>query len=134
MRKLSDLGIDTATGLSYCQNDLDIYKNIISEYVKEMPERSGHLRDCFDAEDWKNYCVYVHSLKSTSKMIGEKNLFDKALKLEEAASKEDADFIKENHTDALEEYINLVNKMADVLGIDLSENDKDEDIMEFLPE
>ncbi|MBR4412523.1 MAG: response regulator, partial [Lachnospiraceae bacterium] len=132
--KLKDLGIDTDKGLSYCQNDSAMYKNIVSEYVKEMPERSGLLKEYFEASDWNNYCVYVHSLKSTSKMIGALSLSDKALKLEEAANKEDADFIKENHAEILDIYINLANKMADILGIDLSKNDKEDDIMEFLPE
>ena len=111
-----------------------MYKNVVSEYIKEMPERSNHLKECFETADWKNYCIFIHSLKSTSKMIGEMNLFDKAAKLEEAANKEDADFIKENHAEAIEEYKDLATKMADVLGIDLSENDKENDIMEFLPE
>ena len=134
IEKFKALGIDTDKGLSYCQGDSDMYENIVSEYVKEMPERSGHLKECFETSDWNNYCVYIHSLKSTSKMIGALSLSDKALKLEEAANKEDADFIKENHAEALDIYINLANKMADILGIDLSKNDKEDDIMEFLPE
>ena len=99
-----------------------------------MPERSGRLKECLETSDWKNYCVYVHSLKSTSKMIGASELSEKALKLEEAANREDVDFIKENHAEVINEYTDLATKMADILGIDLSEKDKEDDIMEFLPE
>ena len=111
-----------------------MYKNVLSEYVKEMSERTDKLETCLENSDWKNYAVYVHSLKSTSKMIGASNLSEKALKLEEAANREDADFIKENHAEVSDGYKDLATKMADILGIDLSEKDKDDDIMEFLPE
>ena len=107
--------------------------NVLLEYIKEMPERTDKLKNCFENSDWKNYAVYVHSLKSTSKMIGATNLSEKALKLEEAANREDSDFIKENHADAEDEYKDLASKMADIFGIDLSANDT-EDIMEFLPQ
>ncbi|MBQ2183389.1 MAG: response regulator, partial [Lachnospiraceae bacterium] len=131
--RIKALGIDTDTGLSFCRNDADMYKNVLLEYIKEMPERTDKLKNCFENSDWKNYAVYVHSLKSTSKMIGATNLSEKALKLEEAANREDSDFIKENHADASDGYRNLASKMADIFGIDLSANDT-EDIMEFLPQ
>ena len=131
--RIKALGIDTDTGLSFCRNDADMYKNVLLEYIKEMPERTDKLKNCFENSDWKNYAVYVHSLKSTSKMIGATNLSEKALKLEEAANREDSDFIKENHADAEDEYKDLASKMADIFGIDLSANDT-EDIMEFLPQ
>ena len=131
--RIKAFGIDTDTGLSFCRNDADMYKNVLLEYIKEMPERTDKLKNCFENSDWKNYAVYVHSLKSTSKMIGATNLSEKALKLEEAANREDSDFIKENHADAEDEYKDLASKMADIFGIDLSANDT-EDIMEFLPQ
>ena len=134
MIKIKELGVDTNTALTFCQNDADMYKNVLSEYVKEMPERTDKLNSCLENSDWKNYAVYVHSLKSTSKMIGASELSEKALKLEEAANREDADFIKENHAEVSDGYKDLATKMADILGIDLSEKDKDDDIMEFLPE
>ena len=98
-----------------------------------MPERTDKLEKSLADSDWKNYAVYIHSLKSTSKMIGAAELSSKAARLEEAANGEDADFIKENHAEAADAYKDLALKMADILGIDLSENDN-EDIMEFLPQ
>ena len=133
IEEIKALGIDTDTGLAFCQNDADMYKNVLLEYIKEMPERTDKLKNCVENSDWKNYAVYVHSLKSTSKMIGASNLSEMALKLEEAANREDSDFIKENHADASDGYRNLASKMADIFGIDLSDNNN-EDIMEFLPQ
>ena len=54
--------------------------------------------------DWKEYGIYVHALKSTSKMIGAMELSELALRLEEAAKNNDVELIKGKHELMMKRY------------------------------
>ena len=137
IEKFTEAGVDTEAGLRYSQNDVEMYVSVVSEYVKEYNEKRSNLQKALDEENWKNYAVFVHSLKSTSKMIGVTNIFEEAAEFEKAANEEDDDFIRNGHDDLMEKYERKVRKLADILGIDISEAkdaSEDEEIFEFLPQ
>jgi CheY-like chemotaxis protein len=139
LEQLAALDIDTQTGLRYCQNDEDFYRQILLNYVENGP---GKLKDAdrFCAErDFSNYEIVVHSLKSTSRMIGAAKLSDLAKALEDAAKDEDHEFIRTHHETAMAEYKRLVDGITKACGksaeTEASEGDEDaEVILEFLPE
>lgn len=87
-------GVDPSEGLQYTNNDESFYRSLLIEYAVSYPEKTEKIKESFSAENWKEYGVYVHALKSTSKMIGAMELSDLAAKLEEAAAKSDTDTIK----------------------------------------
>ena len=87
-------GVDPSEGLQYTNNDETFYRTLLNEYAVSYPEKSEKIKESFSAENWKEYGVYVHALKSTSKMIGAMELSELAAKLEEAAAKSDTDTIK----------------------------------------
>ena len=69
----------------------------------------------YTKEDYPNYTIFVHALKSTAKMIGALQLSDMAKKMEQAGKDGDIDYIK-NHYDALiEEYEKVVAEIKDYL-------------------
>ena len=65
---LRDAGIEPRVGLPYCQNDEEFYRSLLAEYAHVKDEKSEMIRKSFDEEDWHNYAIYVHALKSTSKL------------------------------------------------------------------
>lgn len=87
-------GVDPSEGLQYTNNDESFYRSLLIEYAVSYPEKTEKIKESFSAENWKEYGVYVHALKSTSKMIGAMELSELAAKLEEAAAKSDTDTIK----------------------------------------
>ncbi len=97
-------GIDPATGLRYCQNDDGFYRSILKDYAKSADEKARSLADCFGAEDWANYAIYVHALKSTSKTIGAADLSAAAQKLEAAAKEGDGETIRAEHGSLMSAY------------------------------
>ncbi|MDD6573164.1 MAG: response regulator [Thermoflexaceae bacterium] len=46
-------GLDIATGLTYCMNDMDFYKEMIEEYLKN--DKRPAMEEFFTQEDWGNY-------------------------------------------------------------------------------
>ncbi|MBP5494445.1 MAG: response regulator [Lachnospiraceae bacterium] len=140
---LTNAGIDTKTGLKYCQNEESFYRTVLAEFAEVSKEKGADLQKAFDAKDWKNYEVHVHSLKSTSKMIGAKDLSTLAASLEVAAVSEDAGAIEANHDGMMKKYKNVTEAIYSVIPADQFMSDEadaakkaleEEGIMEFLPE
>ena len=97
-------GVDPSEGLQYTNNDESFYRSLLNEYAVSYPEKSEKIKGSFSAENWKEYGVYVHALKSTSKTIGAMELSELAAKLEEAAGKSDSDTIKSKNDLMMKRY------------------------------
>ena len=96
--------IDRELGLRYSAESEEMYREFLKMYCDMMPEKKERLEQCFENEDWENYTIAVHALKSTSLSIGAKILSEKALALEKAGKAQEISFIRENHGDAMETY------------------------------
>lgn len=135
---LRAVGMEPEVGLGYCQNDEGLYSSLLYDYVCDAAKKAGSLRELFDACDWKDYAVVVHSLKSTSRMIGVADLADSAEELEHAADRADSVTVANGHAHMLERYdqvveaIRLVCKDEEASTEDFE--DDDSEILEFLPE
>jgi Signal transduction histidine kinase len=131
---LAKAGVNTKAGMYFCQNDVDMYKSILSEYCSEQKTKLPNLQNCFENHDWKNYEIYIHSLKSTSKTIGADKLFELAADLEAAAGRGEEIVIADGHDKAMDLYKKIVSVIETNMEMN-TENDTEEDeIFEFLPE
>ncbi|MBR4096329.1 MAG: response regulator, partial [Oscillospiraceae bacterium] len=102
-KEYSDSGlISVSKGMGYTGGVEDAYYEILEVYVRKGAEKRIQINSYMEAEDWKNYIIEVHALKSTSLSIGAVELSELAKKLELAGKAGDYDTItKEN--DALSE-------------------------------
>ena len=138
---LRSVGIEPRAGLKYCQDDVIFYKALLAEYAYGELEKAHNLQKSYEAENWHDYSIYVHSLKSSSKMIGASALSVRAAKLEAAANISDTGTIHTEHDNMMEEYEvltavirSLIPKSAsDPENDDIKEFSPSDDIMEFLP-
>ena len=103
--------LDVNIGLSYCMNDMDFYREMIGEYLKN--DKRLAIENYFAQEDWENYRITVHALKSTSLTIGAVGLSEQAKKLEQAVKDKDMDYIRAHQEEMLKEYTILYNKLAE---------------------
>ena len=101
--------------------------------MSESKDKARLIKETYANKDWNNYGVYVHSLKSTSKMIGATALSEIAAGLEAAAGKEDVAAIDAEHDKMCKLYEDVVSEITDKFGIKQTDN-ANEDIMEFMPE
>ena len=125
--------IDKKVGLGYCNGDKEFYETLLSEYVSESKDKAHLIKETYDNKDWNNYGIYVHSLKSTSKMIGATELSEIAAELEAAAGKEDVATIDAKQDKMCSLYEDVLKEITDKFGIKQTDN-SNEDIMEFMPE
>lgn len=138
---LRSVGIEPRAGLKYCQDDVFFYKALLAEYAYGELEKAHNLQKSYEAENWHDYSIYVHSLKSSSKMIGASALSVRAAKLEAAANISDTGTIHTEHDNMMEEYEVLTAVIRSLLpksatdpeNDDIKEFSPSDDIMEFLP-
>jgi len=103
--------IDSNIGLKNC-GGLDGYLSVLSAFHKTAPYKADEIEKLFSDEDMKNYTIKVHALKSSSRIIGAKELADLAEKLEEAGNKNDLLFTKDNTGILLEMYRKLDEELS----------------------
>lgn len=110
--RLSDL-LDTGLGLEYCCNDEEFYQNVIMTYLET--QKRDALMKCYQEEDWENYRILVHALKSTSLSIGAADLSEQAKALEMAAKEKDISYVKENHEKVMADYQKLLTGLNKII-------------------
>lgn len=79
--------IEQKVGMAYCGEDKKMYREVLQAYCQQGKKYCQEIPDLLDREDWKNYGIAVHAIKSTSMTIGAVFLSEKA-KQQEAAAKE----------------------------------------------
>ena len=109
--------LDISLGLTYSAESEEMYREFLKMFCDMKNERLESLEESFKAEDWKNYTVFVHALKSTSLSIGGKTISELAAKLEQAGKNGEYDFIKENHAQAMRLYQDTVAEGIQYLGM-----------------
>ena len=81
-------------------------------------ERIEKLQYYFEQNDWENYRIEVHALKSTSKNIGALKLSTKAERMEKAAKENNIKLLTENQTDIMAYYAFVIEQIAGFLKED----------------
>ena len=132
---LTDAGIDPQVGLRYCQGDDQLYLTLLEEYADSAAEKRRGLMRALGDNDLHQYAILVHSIKSTSRMIGASSLSEIAAGLEKAAGEERRDAISRDHG----RMIVLYNAAAEAARLTCPadrapQSDASDEILEFMPE
>ena len=106
--------IDLATGLANCMDSKEFYIEMVKEFLSG--DKSGELEAVFLAENWREYRVIVHALKSTSLVIGAVEFSNRAKFLEVAARDENSDEVKANHASLITDYKKLRQELSEWVG------------------
>ena len=126
-------GVDPEIGLQYCEGDSALYQSILREFLQNAEQKQRELQKYYDTENWKDYGILVHALKSSFRIIGARALSETAAVLETTADQTDMEVLRQLHPDMMKRYIALQEVLAAHFEIDKPGTDTDE-ILEFMPE
>lgn len=101
--------LDTKTGLMYCGDSEDFYLEILKTSLDN--DRTSLILEAYEQQDWQQYGICMHSLKSTSLSIGANKLSERAKALEMAVKEERLDYVQQEHDSFLKEYQELLQKI-----------------------
>jgi len=76
--------IDYKEGIETC-GDENTYKAVVEAYLEIQDENAGKLESFWRSDDWQNYMILVHALKSSSLTIGAKNFAGFSMNVESMA-------------------------------------------------
>ena len=106
--------IDLLTGLTYCMDSKELYYETLQIFSEE--DHRQQMETLLEQEDWENYRIRAHSLKSTSKTIGALMLSEHARCLEFALKDGDTEYVKEHHRELMSEYGELLAMIFKIRG------------------
>lgn len=114
--ELEACGVRVRSGLQYCGADRRFYEEILVKFGEDASHKIQEMNGFYQREDYKNYGIRVHALKSTAKMIGADALSEQAKKLEMAAKEMNADYVKAYHEEIMEAYHQLALRILELFG------------------
>ena len=117
MSSFVKLGLNTEEGMAYCGGEEDFYIEIIGDYSKACEANIAKLENFKSQGDFENYKVLIHSVKSASKTIGSKELFNEAFELEKASGRGDKEFVEKNHDAFMKKYKKLADELTKVIQL-----------------
>lgn len=102
--KLSEAGFDTESGLRYAAGDSSFYLELAEGFAESAGEKHAAIREAWQQQDWADYQIRVHALKSTARQIGANELSDLALQQELAAKDRHIPEIEAGADNLLQKY------------------------------
>ena len=111
---LSD--VDVQTGLTNCGGSLEDYISILEVVLRYGPKRYEQLKTMLAEEDYDNYVINVHALKSTAANIGARELSQVSAWLEAMGKEKQYDKMKERTGYLLELYQSLLQQIKEALS------------------
>ena len=85
-----------------------LFWSILKVYYRTIEKKAKTIKELEEAENWKDYTIEVHALKSSSRQIGATSLSEKAAALEKAGNAQDSVFIHRRTDEMLEQYLNYL--------------------------
>lgn len=88
-------GIDVKSAAELMDGDFDAYRVILKDFGREIEKKTKLISRLECEEDFKNYTIEIHSLKSTARLVGAIELSEQAAYLEKCGKAGEAEKIHE---------------------------------------
>ena len=109
---LVQVGINVKMGLDHRCGEEDFYLEMLQTFHSQGAEKKAEIVALYEAENWTDYAIKVHALKSTSLTIGAERLSEQAKALEQAGKSGDVEYVRRNHPALLRSYEEVCESIA----------------------
>ena len=107
--------IDVPSAVESAEGNKETFRFLLQSFHDNASKNKKDILASYEAEDYTNYTIYVHALKSTSKMIGALALSEKSRLLELAGKEGKIDYIKDSHEEVMELFDQVMEEITDYL-------------------
>lgn len=104
-------GIDIAEAVKNC-GSRELLKDVVKEFWTTIDPKADSIEKFAAEEDFRNYTVTVHALKSSARLIGATELSQMAAHLEDCGNREDKKEIDEKTPQLLELFRSYKDKLS----------------------
>jgi len=95
--------LDVAFALRFLGSE-ELFWTVLKVYYNSIEKKAKLIKELEMQENWTDYTIEVHALKSSSKQIGAIHLSEAAAALEKAGNARDSAFIHKRTDEMLEQY------------------------------
>jgi signal transduction histidine kinase/CheY-like chemotaxis protein/HPt (histidine-containing phosphotransfer) domain-containing protein len=107
--------IDVPSAVESAEGSKETFRFLLQSFHDNASKNKNDILTSYETEDYANYTIYVHALKSTSKMIGALVLSEKARLLELAGKEGKIDYIKDSHEEVMNLFDEVMDEISDYL-------------------
>ncbi len=125
-RSMSHIDPDSAIKNSGSE---EAFLTVLKIYFDSYKPKSEEIKDFYEAQDWDNYTIKVHALKSSSRLVGALKVGEDAEKLEEAGKNKDVEYISAHHDEMMAEYAAVIEELTPALKADDDRPDIPQDVL-----
>ncbi|MCR4762668.1 MAG: response regulator [Lachnospiraceae bacterium] len=90
--------IDISLGIKN-SGDTETYLPLLKIFYESMDDKAEEIERFYAEENWSDYTIKVHALKSSARLIGATGFAKEAQQLENAGKSSDIAYIRANHRD-----------------------------------
>ncbi|MBP3460025.1 MAG: response regulator [Lachnospiraceae bacterium] len=108
--------IDVPSAVESAEGSKETFRFLLQSFHDNASKNKKDIITSYEAEDYTNYTIYVHALKSTSKMIGALELSEKSRLLELAGKENKIDYIKDSHDEVMVLFDQVMEEITDYLN------------------
>ena len=116
--------LDLSVGIKN-SGSVDAYLPLLKIFYESLDEKSDEIEGFYAAENWQDYTIKVHALKSSARIIGAVSFGEEAQLLENAGKSGDLAYIHEHHADFMAKCRSFKAPLAEVFTA-VQEEDKPE--------
>ena len=109
-----------------------LYMTVLKEYYSNIQDKIRIIDNHFSSENWREYTIEVHSLKSTSRQIGAEYVGELAAELEKAGNEGNISLIKEKNAHLISEYEKYIEILKPVFGESEEEKEDSDNLYTLL--
>jgi len=95
--------LDKTAGVLFCGSEKK-WLDVLRVCGETAEENHRQLKEFFETENWKEYIILIHGIKSSMRTVGATPLSEMAKALEKAGKANDFAYIKEHHQETLDEF------------------------------
>ncbi len=104
-------GIDPEAAITNSGSE-DALMTVLKLFYESIDSKASELEGFFDAEDWQDYTIKVHALKSSARLVGATELGEDAFGLEMAGKEDRIDYIREHHAATMDKLRGYRSSLA----------------------
>ena len=101
-------------GKKRCMNDEEFYLELVKEFAEESKLKT--LQENYQRQDWLQYRMNVHTIKSSAAYIGADELSQQARLLENAAKQGNQAYLVAKHIEFTQYYQKVLQGIKDLLA------------------
>ena len=112
---LKQNGVDTDKALELF-GDMDIYNETFQDYLDGIDEKLSNLKRSKDNENWQDYGIFAHSIKSDARYLGFTKEAEIFLQHEMAGKQENQHFIEKEYDNLLKTVSYMTSEVRPVVN------------------